>query len=119
MGELSALFEIIQRQFPSGRLDRANFGKVFAAGDDAFAQRLWEALDPGGTGCIDFRDYALGASVFCVGSKQEKLQCTPPLTHTARTPHTTHITSKMSINVPLSYKSCSLCAIRTEMDPSA
>jgi hypothetical protein len=85
VGELSALFEIIQRQFPSGRLDRANFGKVFAAGDDAFAQRLWEALDPGGTGCIDFRDYALGASVFCVGSKQEKLRCTPPLTpHTPR-----------------------------------
>jgi hypothetical protein len=88
VGELSALFEIIQRQFPSGRLDRANFGKVFAAGDDAFAQRLWEALDPGGTGCIDFRDYVLGASVFCVGSKQEKLQCTPS-SHAHRT-HRTH-----------------------------
>lgn len=74
--ELEAMFEVIQRQFPAGRIDRAHFAQVFAGGDDSFAQRLWDALDPNGTGFIDFREYALGASVFCVGSKREKLRCT-------------------------------------------
>jgi hypothetical protein len=115
VNELAALFEVIQRQFPSGRLDRANFGKVFAAGDDAFAQRLWEALDPRGSGFIDFREYALGASIFCVGTKQEKLKCTIHAFSAAIITRTCRWGRGLTGSAS---KSCSLCATRTGMGSS-
>jgi GTPase SAR1 family protein/Ca2+-binding EF-hand superfamily protein len=72
--ELQSFFHLIEKQLVDGKLDRQSFNKIFRQGDDTFADRLWRLLDRDQSGCINFQEYVVGTSVFCTGSREDKLR---------------------------------------------